>query len=150
MIGLLTTLLFAAQADTTKVYVDNIHNCTTIEQVGGRDIKFGLKEVTEEILVDNGFFLTDSVGLAVQVLINKIESPAQVLNIMGTKWLKKDYIIETEMCIGTGCFKGTAKKSAYVFAMFLEVENNEVPLNKKTFSKTLHQSIKNAYLSSNK
>ena len=147
MIGLLTTLLLTAQADTTKVYVDNIHNCTNVEQVGGRDIKFGLKEVTEEILVDNGYFLTDSVGLAVQVSINKIESPAQVLNIMGTKWLKKDYIIETEMCIGTGCFKGTAKKSAYVFAMFLEVENNEVPLNKKTFSKTLHQSIKNAYLS---
>ena len=32
----------------------------------------------------------------------------------------------------------------YVFAAFLNVENNEVPLNKKAFSKALQKSLEDA------
>jgi hypothetical protein len=60
---------------------------------------------------------------------------------MGIQWLKKDYIVETSLCIGSGCFKAVGERKTFVFAMFLNVENNEVPLNRKAFSKALQESL---------
>ena len=60
---------------------------------------------------------------------------------MGMKWLRKDYIVETSTCIGSGCFKGKGERRTFIFAMFLNVENGEVPLNKKAFSKALQEAL---------
>jgi hypothetical protein len=60
---------------------------------------------------------------------------------MGIQWLRKDYIVETTICIGSGCFKGKGERRTFIFAMFLNVENGEVPLNKKAFSKALQEAL---------
>lgn len=145
MLNILLPVLFALQpADTTKIHVASVSNATKIEKIDGRDLTFGVKEEVEEILSNEGYFITDSLGLAVQVSINKLESPQQILNIVGLKWLRKDYIVETEICIGSGCFTGYGKRRTYIFAALLDVENNEVPLNRKAFSKSLQSSLKDA------
>lgn len=145
MLNILIPLMLAVQpADTTKIYIDNVSNGTKIEKIDGRDLTFGVKEEVEEILNNEGYFITDSTGFAVQVSINKLESPQQILNIVGLKWLRKDYIVETEICIGSGCFIGSSMRRTYIFAALLDVENNEVPLNRKAFSKALQSSLKDA------
>lgn len=136
----LTPVLLFSQ----EISVKHVHNNTTIKIVGGRDITFGVKETVEEILVKQGYTLSDSMGMPVEINIDSITSPHQVLNIVGIKWLKKDYIVKTSICIGSGCFEGIGKRTAYVFAAFLDVENNEVPLNKKSFSKALQSSLEDA------
>jgi hypothetical protein len=141
---LLIFLLFPVSLFSQEVSVKHIHNNTTIKVVGGRDITFGVKETLEEILIEKNYKLNDSTGMAVEVNIDSVESPHQVLNIIGMKWLKKDYIITTSVCIGERCYTGKGKRTAYVFAAFLDVENNEVPLNKKTFSKALQKSLEDA------
>jgi len=144
-----TSMWFSPQNEPIHIKINEVSNYSTIKKVEDRDVTFGVKENIEEIFVNDGYFL-DSNGMDVQVSIDSIYSPAQELNIIGLKWFKKDYIIETSICIGTKCFKGKAKKTAYVFAAFLDVTNNEVPLNRKTFSKTLQKSFENAYLSISK
>jgi len=145
MLNILLPVLFALQpADTTKIYIDNVSNGTKIERIDGRDLTFGVKEEVEEILNDEGYFITDSTGFGVQVSITKLESPQQILNIMGLKWIRKDYIVETEICIGSGCYIGQGIRRTYIFAALLEVENSEVPLNRKSFSKALQESLKDA------
>ena len=139
---LLPALLVFQSADTTKIHVGSVSNNTKTEKIDGRNLTFGVKEEVEEILSSEGYFITDSAGLAVQVSINKLESPQQIINIVGMKWLRKDYIIEVEICIGSGCFKGIGKRRTYVFAALLDVENNEVPLNRKAFSKALQSALK--------
>jgi hypothetical protein len=146
---LVTPMWFSQQNEPIYIKINEVSNYSTIKKVEDRDVTFGVKENVEEIFVNDGYFL-DSNGMDVQVSIDSIYSPAQELNIMGLKWFKKDYIIETSICIGTKCVKGTAKKTAYVFAAFLDVTNNEVPLNRKTFSKTLQKSFENTYLLLNK
>jgi hypothetical protein len=143
MLNILLPLLFVAQsADTNKIHVGKAYNSTKIEKIDGRDLTFGVKEEVEEILSSDGYFITDSTGLAVQVSVTKLESPQQIINIVGMKWLRKDYIVEVEICIGSGCFKGIGKRRTYVFAALLDVENNEVPLNRKAFSKALQSALK--------
>jgi hypothetical protein len=145
MLNLLIPMMLAIQpADTTKIYIGNVSNSTKIEKIDGRDLTFGVKEEVEEILNNQGYFITDSTGFAVQVSITKLESPQQILNIVGLKWLRKDYIVETEICMGSGCFTGSSMRRTFIFAALLDVQNNEVPLNRKSFSKALQSSLKDA------
>ena len=137
-------MLAIQPADTTKIYIGNVSNSTKIEKIDGRDLTFGVKEEVEEILNNQGYFITDSTGFAVQVSITKLESPQQILNIVGLKWLRKDYIVETEICMGSGCFIGSSMRRTFIFAALLDVQNNEVPLNRKAFSKALQSSLKDA------
>jgi hypothetical protein len=142
MLNILAPILLAlAPVNPTLVKV-NVSNAQHIQTIGGRDVTFGVKETVEELLIDKGYTPTDSgVAFDVQVSIDSIYSPQQMLNIMGLQWLRKDYIVETTICIGSGCFKGKGERRTFIFAMFLNVENGEVPLNKKAFSKALQESL---------
>ena len=125
-------------------YVATPVNQTKIQTVSGRDIIFGVKEEVEEILSNKGITICDSGDVKVDVTITKIESPQEIVNIMGIQWLKKDYIVETEIIKEGTSYKGIGIKKTFVFVMFLNVEGGEVPLNKKAFSKALQTSLKSA------
>ena len=143
MLSTLASILFALAPikDTTFVKV-HVNNNQHIETIGGRNVTFGVKEEVEELLINKGYTPVDSgVVLHVQVGIDSLYSPQQVLNIMGLQWLRKDYIVKTSICIGSGCFEAVGERRTFVFAMFLNVENNEVPLNRKAFSKALQESL---------
>jgi hypothetical protein len=137
---LLPILLTINPTDTTKVSV-NVTNVQHIQNIGGRNVTFGVKETVEELLIEKGYTPDDSFGMVVQVSIDSISSPQQIVNIMGLQWLKKDYIVETTICIGNGCHKSVGVRKTFIFAAFLNVENNEVPLNRKAFSKALQESL---------
>jgi hypothetical protein len=141
MLNLLTPiLLLLSPIDTTKISV-NVINVQHVQTIGGRDVTFGVKETVEELLIEKGYTPNDSLGMSVQVSIDSIYSPQQIVNIIGLQWLKKDYIVETTICIGTGCHKSVGVRKTFIFAAFLNVENNEVPLNRKAFSKALQESL---------
>ena len=143
MLSAIASILFALQPTPTFVKV-HVNNSTQIQKIDGRDPIFGVKETVEELLIEKGYTPQDSgEGFDVQVSIDSIYSPQELLNIMGIQWLKKDYIVETTVCIGSSCFKGVGERKTFVFAMFLNVENNEVPLNRKAFSKALQEALKN-------
>ena len=137
---LLPILLTINPTNTTKVSV-NVNNVQHIQTIGGRDVTFGVKETVEELLIEKGYTPDDSFGIVVQVSIDSIYSPQQIVNIMGLQWLKKDYFVETTICIGNSSFKSVGVRKTFIFAAFLNVENNEVPLNRKAFSKALQESL---------
>jgi hypothetical protein len=142
MLNILAPILLAlAPVEPTLVKV-NVINAQHIQTIGGRDVTFGVKENVEELLIEKGYTTVDSgVAFDVQVSIDSIYSPQQLLNIVGLQWLRKDYIVETTICVGSGCFKGKGERRTFIFAMFLNVENGEVPLNKKAFSKSLQEAL---------
>ena len=137
---ILPLLLTLNPTDTTKVNIQGT-NVQHIQTIGGRDVTFGVKETVEELLIEKGYTPNDSLGMPVQVSIDSIYSPQQIVNIMGLQWLKKDYFVETSICIGNSCFKSVGVRKTFIFAAFLNVENNEVPLNRKAFSKALQESL---------
>jgi hypothetical protein len=131
-------------------------NLSKIQEIDGRSVLFGVKEKTEEMLIEKGWVLSDTFNpsldidrdgsiLIVNVSIDAIESPHQILNIVGTKWLKKEYIVTSTIRIpGSPEIYSTAigKRTNFLFAAFLDVEGNEIPLNRKSFSKSLESSLK--------
>ena len=142
MLNILAPILLALTPVEPTLVKVNVTNAQHIQTIGGRDVTFGVKENVEELLIEKGYTTVDSgVAFDVQVSIDSIYSPQQLLNIIGLQWLRKDYIVETTICIGSGCFKGKGERRTFIFAMFLNVENGEVPLNKKAFSKSLQEAL---------
>lgn len=141
MLNILLSILFLFDLTPIKVHVSN---SSSIKKIESRDVTFGVKENVEELLTEKGYNpVNDTIdGMDVWVNIDSIYSPQQVLNIFGMKWLRKDYVVETSICIGSSCFKGKSIRKTYIFAAFLDVENNEIPLNRKAFSKALEASLK--------
>lgn len=144
MLNILAPILLALTPVEPTLVKVNVTNAQHIQTIGGRDVTFGVKENVEELLIEKGYTPVDSgVVFDVKVSIDSIYSPQQLLNIVGIQWLRKDYIVETTICLGSGCFNGKGERRTFIFAMFLNVENGEVPLNKKAFSKSLQEALKN-------
>ena len=142
MLNILAPILLALTPVEPTLVKVNVTNAQHIQTIGGRDVTFGVKENVEELLIEKGYTTVDSgVAFDVQVSIDSIYSPQQLLNIVGLQWLRKDYIVETTICVGSGCFKSKGERRTFIFAMFLNVENGEVPLNKKAFSKSLQEAL---------
>ena len=134
---LLPTVLFS------QYYITSVENYSKVNKIEDRDVRFGVQETVEELMSDIGYNIgPDSISFPVYVNIDVIESPQQILNIIGLKWLKKDYIVTTSIGIGESKFSSTGKRSTYLFAALLDVENNEIPLNRKAFSKALQSALK--------
>lgn len=132
-------LLLAATLATTQI--DTVINSTPIQTIEDRDVRFGVKETVEELLYDKNIN-PSSCHISVEII--KIESPQQKLNIVGLQWLRKDYIVEVKITIDGKEYTGDAKRKTLLFAAALDVENNEVPLNRKAFSKALQRSLEDA------
>jgi hypothetical protein len=65
--------------------------------------------------------------------------PEQLVNIIGIQLLKRDYIVTVKLSAGDKVYEGQAKKRVFVNAMFLTVD--QIPHNKKAYSKALEKSL---------
>ena len=135
---MLAILLPLALTFTTPK-VDTVYNTSKIQQIDGRNVTFGVKETVEEIALDK------NIEGNIIIEITKIESPQQMINIVGMQWLKKNYEVEVFVTIDGNRYIGKAIRKTFLFAAFLNVEGNEVPLNRKAFSKTLQRSLEDAF-----
>jgi hypothetical protein len=144
MILEILTPIIMSLSGPSCTYVAIPTNQTKIQTIGGRNVIFGVKEEVEEILSNKGIILCDSGDVKIDVAITKIESPQQKLNIVGMQWLRKNYIVEVKITIDGKEYAGDAKRKTLLFAALLDVENNEVPLNRKAFSKALQRSLEDA------
>jgi hypothetical protein len=122
-----------------SINVDTIYNTSKIQQIDGRDVTFGVKETVEEIALDK------NISKHIVVEITKIESPQQMINIVGIQWLKKNYEVEVLLTIEGDRYIGKAVRKTFLFAALLNVEGGEVPLNRKSFSKALQKSLEDAF-----
>ena len=131
-------ILLPLVLSVTNPKIDTVYNSSKISQIDGRDVRFGVVETVEELIIDAGITSENSVY---SVEIISIESPQEMLNIAGTQWLKKNYVVKVAIIENGKYFYGEGKRKTTLFAMFLDVEGGEVPLNRKAFSKALQSAL---------
>jgi hypothetical protein len=137
MIAILLPLALAV----TNPKIDTVYNSSKINQIDGRDVRFGVSETVEELILDANVKHENAVY---SVEIVSIESPQEMLNIAGTQWLKKNYVVKVALIHDGKYYYGEGKRKTTLFAMFLDVEGGEVPLNRKAFSKALQSALEKA------
>ncbi len=137
MLAILLPIVLAV----TNPKIDTVYNSSKINQIDGRDVRFGVSETAEELILDANVKHENAVY---SVEIVSIESPQEMLNIAGTQWLKKNYVVKVALIHDGKYFYGEGKRKTTLFAMFLDVEGGEVPLNRKAFSKALQTALEEA------
>ena len=137
MLSILLPLAFAV----SNPQIDTVYNSSAISEIDGRDVRFGVVETVEELILDEGLEPQNQT-YSVEILL--IESPQEMINIAGTQWLKKSYVVKTAIIHNGVYYYGEGKRKTVLFAMFLDVEGGEVPLNRKAFSKALQSSLEDA------
>ena len=104
----------------------------------GQSYKVDSAQTTLEQLIADKFSLSDT-GQNVKVQINSVAMPEQLVNIIGIQLLRRDYIVSVNLVTGDKVYTAEAKKRVFVNAMFLSVE--QIPHNKKAYSKALEKSL---------
>lgn len=135
----LVTMLTSLSAQCYKV--DTVTSIATVTEIGGRPVIFGAQTTLEEIAASKYQLCNE--GSPITGTIKSIGMPEELLNIVGLQFLKRDYIVYTEINVNGVIVTGEAKKTIYVNAMFVSVEG--IPHNRKAYSKALEKSFKNGF-----
>jgi hypothetical protein len=121
--------------------VDTVTSIASVTEIGGRPIIFGAQTTLEEI-ASSKYQLCNE-GSPISGKIKSIAMPEQLVNIVGLQFLKREYIVSTEINVNGILLQGEASKVVYVNAMFVSVEG--IPHNRKAYSKALEKSFKNGF-----
>lgn len=118
--------------------VDSVTSIAKVTQIAGRPVTFGATVTLEQLIADR-FSLCDS-GELITVVVNSVDMPEQLINIIGLQFLQRDYVVTLSIQTKNKAYLVTSKKRIYVNAMFLTVE--QIPHNKKAYSKALEKALK--------
>lgn len=121
--------------------IDTVISIATVTEIGGRPIIFGAQTTLEEI-ASTKYQLCNE-GSPISGKIKSIAMPEQLVNIVGLQFLKREYIVSTEINVNGILLQGESSKVVYVNAMFVSVES--IPHNRKAYSKALEKSFKNGF-----
>jgi hypothetical protein len=135
LLTLVSLLALSLQGQCYKV--DSVTSIASISEISGRPITFGAQTTTEQLVADQ-FSLCDT-GQLLKVQICSVAMPEQLVNIIGIQLLKRDYIVTVKLSAGDKVYEGQANKRVFVNAMFLTVD--QIPHNKKAYSKALEKSL---------
>ena len=139
ILSTLVTMMTSLSAQCYKI--DTVTSIATVTEIGGRPIIFGAQTTLEEI-ASSRYQLCNE-GSPISGKIKSIAMPEQLVNIVGLQFLKREYIVSTEINVNGILLQGEASKVIYVNAMFISVEG--IPHNRKAYSKALEKSFKNGF-----
>jgi hypothetical protein len=131
ILSALVTMMASLSAQCYKI--DTVTSIATVTEIGGRPIIFGAQTTLEEI-ASSKYQLCNE-GSPISGKIKSIAMPEQLVNIVGLQFLKREYIVSTEIKVNGIILQGEASKVVYVNAMFISVEG--IPHNRKAYSKAL-------------
>jgi hypothetical protein len=123
---------------TQCVKMDSVYSTAEIKQLENRNVLFGIKTITEEILQDRGYNLCD--GEPVTVNVTYIGVPENTFRIGGFAISNK--ITEVRITISIGCllYSGQGRYKTQAKTMLLELDNG-VPFQQTTLSSAIKMAL---------
>jgi hypothetical protein len=124
------------------VYVNQVTVNKKFKELNSRNIKFGIKQIAEEILSEK-YCLADSSN-AVNVEVYSIGAPKTTIRIIGASSISQVTQVNLKVTFKNVVYEGLGEAQTDVRSMFIELENNEVPFNNTTISTALKRALQNA------
>jgi len=126
----------------TCVKVDSIFVTAKVRQLGNRDIKFGIKQITEDYLSEK-YCLSDS-GNSVWVEVYYFGIPKSTLRIAGFEKSEQTTEIGVKLHYLETKYVGLGESATEVRAMLIELQEGQMPFEKMTVSSALKKAIADA------
>ena len=133
-------LLLPALSFGQCIHIDSVYNKTELKSIENRNVLFGIKQITEDLLQEKGYDICPNQGSNVNIEIISIGLPENTFRIAGFALqnkiteIKVNVIIDGQTKEGIGIYKTSTN------AMMLEI-NEEVPFKQTVLSNAIKLSL---------
>lgn len=121
------------------VKVDTIYSTAKVKELGNRDIKFGVKQISED-LISNRFCLSDD-GEKIAIEIYYFGVPKKSLRVVGVERTNQITQIGIKLYFRDKVYEGIGESDTEVRAAFIELVDGKVPFSKMTVSIAIKKAI---------
>jgi hypothetical protein len=120
------------------VQIDSVYSTAEVKQLENRNVLFGIKTLTEEILQDKGYNLCS--GESVSVNLSYIGVPENTFRIGGFAISNKITEVRITISIGALLYSGQGRYKTQAKTMLLELDNG-VPFQQTTLSSAIKMAL---------
>jgi hypothetical protein len=122
--------------------VKHIENKGTIEGINPKRFTLGVKQIAEEVLSEKRTICED--GDSVSVIIESIEAPTTGISIGPFEKKRKVTIVTLKLVILDKEYIGVGESKIDVKSTFIELQDENIPFEKSSFSAGLKKALLNA------
>jgi hypothetical protein len=130
-------------------YVASVTSQSNLAGIDNNKFTFGVRQITEDILSNDGIVLCDSSSESaspVYVTITDIKAPTQGVRIGPFEFKQKITIVEVDVAIGSQVYHGVGKAKTNVAATLLQLQDDKIPFDRTEFSVALKKSLEDALI----
>lgn len=125
------------------VQIDSVYSTAEVKQLENRNVLFGIKAITEDLLQEKGYSLC--AGETVTVNVTYIGVPENTFRIGGFAISNKITEVRVTVSIGGNMYSGSGRYKTQAKSMLLELDNG-VPFQQTTLSTALKMALSQALL----
>ena len=126
------------------VHVDSVYSTAKLRELGNRDIRFGIKQITEDML-SNKYCLSDK-GEDLDVEVFYFGIPKTTIRIVGVEKTNQVTQVGVRIYFRGQKFEGYGESETEVRAVMIELVDGKVPFSKMTVSNALKKAIEECVL----
>jgi hypothetical protein len=139
---LLFLLLFPTLSFAQCIKVDSIYVTAKVRELGNRNIKFGIKQIMQEELL-NRFCLSDS-GKQMNLEVYYFGLPKTTLRVAGIERTEQITQVGVKIYYNGEVYQGIGESNTEIKTIMIEVKEGSLPFEKMTVSSCLKKAIKYA------
>lgn len=140
LLFLLFLLPLASFAQTAEcVYVDSVYSTAKFKDLAKRDIRFGVKQMTEDMLSEK--FCIAATGKDVNVEVFFFGLPKTTLRIAGIEKTNQITQVGVRLYYNGKVYEGYGESDTEIRTVMLEVVEGSIPFQKMTVSSALKKAI---------
>jgi hypothetical protein len=134
----LTSLAYGQNCYSVK----HVESRANIEGVSPKRFTLGVKQITEEVMSEKYSICED--GDSVSVIVESIEAPTTGIAIGPFEMKRKVTIVTTKIIINNKEYIGVGEGKVDVKSTFIELQDENLPFEKSSFSAALKKSLVDA------
>ena len=126
------------------VKVDSVYSTAKLKELGNRDIRFGIKQIAEDMLSEK-FCLSES-GQDLDIEVFYFGIPKTTIRIVGVEKTNQITQVGVRIYFKGQKYEGFGESETEVRAVMIELVDGKVPFSKMTVSNALKKAIEECIL----
>ena len=140
LIAAIVFILFSVSAySQTCLSVDSVYSTAKFKDLGKRDIRFGIKQMTEDMLSEK-YCITES-GVPVHVEVFFFGLPKTTIRIVGVEKTNQITQVGVRLHYDGKKYEAYGESDTEIRTVMLEVVEGSIPFQKMTVSSALKKAI---------
>lgn len=123
----------------TCVKIDSIYSTAKLRELGNRDIRFGIKQIAEDLLSEK--YCLSEKGDVIDIEVYYFGIPKKSLRIAGVEKTNQITQVGVRLYYKNLQYEGLGESDTEVRAVMIELVDGQVPFSKMTVSNALKKAI---------